>query len=880
VTTLSQAAEQMLGAGMPAFPDGVPIADGRIHRYGKKRRAWYLLRELPRRNGGTFIAGSFGIWGQIDSTKIVADFAGINDEEREALRVQWAERERLERSKRENRALYAARRAAAQWKAARSQLPEGVRSAYLERKGIEHENGAFRYLVDGLAATLCVPMVRYDVSQDPEDEASAAPRRIVGLQKILPDGSKRFNKGTNPVGASCLLGKPPKDGAPIIFVEGVATGGSVRAATERAYPVVVCFTAGNLRSVAELYRKLYPTSPFLFCADDDAYLWAQLNNRLRGDFDVGAPFIVGRLEEGAPIEIPAELAGGVKVLVRVAEQEDDRGVIGLAGVVERGERRNPIGIANAGRTKANEAAQAVGNAWVAHPRFAKRELAADPEAPRLTDFNDLHQAEGLEAVRKQILEAIALVTIPAKADAIARDEDRRLREIEKREKKEAKEKAKREFFDQLDKVIERYVLIYPSRECWDVKMEEIVKLEHMGALYGGQFVEAFTSTARKRVVWAQDVVFDPGGPVDQLERDRINLYRGRELEPDPRGIDGCEKLLGLLRYLCGYRDEASEAENIKALEVYEWVLNWLALPIQRPGAKMSTALVFHGEEEGTGKNLFFSALAAIYGKHGGFITQRQLESSFNTWQSAKLFMVANEVVTRAEMRHQSGYVRHLITEPHIWINPKMVNERLEDNHMNLVFLSNENQALLVPRKDRRFVVIKTPGPLEKKRYTEIVEEIDKGAAACLLSVLLRRELGEFHTHSDPIMTQAKEDMIELGLASPQLFWKDFYEGEFPLPYQPCLREDLYRAYLAWCARYGEKMPKRINQFIPEFKSMNGVRFERRRVKLDGVPRQRRVAIMQNENTKRPELVNEDEWISLSCVDFSGRLRDLQQGHEP
>jgi putative DNA primase/helicase len=862
MTTLAQAAEQMLAAGMPGFPDGLPIADGRIHRYGKKKRAWYRLREFLRRDGGgSFVAGHYGIWGQLDRQKVVADFSGIDKAELDRIREQWQERERAEHAAREDRAIRAGRRAVAQWKAARATLPDGVRCPYLERKAIEHENGAFRYMVEGGLATLVVPMVRYDVTAAENDETAAA-RRMVGLQKILPDGTKRFNKGTNPVGASCLLGKPPKDGAPIAFVEGVATGGSVRLALERGHPVVVCFTAGNLLEVARLYRALYPKSPFLFCADDDAYLYAQLNNRLRGDFDVGEPFLISAAGEHT---IPATLNGaGVELRIRVDELEDERGVAGMGGYVQAGERRHALGIANAGRTKANQAAAEVGNSWVCYPRFKARELVPDPAAPKLTDFNDLHKAEGLEAVRAQLLEAIALITVPAKAEAAAKEEERRRREEERRQKKADKERAQREFFERLDQVIDRYVLIYPSREAWDTKLEEIVKIEHIGALYGGAFVEAFTSTPRKRVVWAKDVVFDPAGEVDQLDEERINLFRGLDMR---RG-DGneCPKLLGLLFYLCG-EDE----------KVYRWVLKWLALPLQRLGSKMSTAIVMHGEEEGTGKNLFFSAMAEIYGKHGGFITQRQLESSFNTWQSAKLFMVANEVVTRAEMRHQSGYVRHLITEPHIWINPKMVNERQEANHMNLVFLSNENQALLVPRKDRRFVVIRTPGPLPKERYLEVVEELKNGGAAALYAYLLDLELEEFHTHTDPIWTQAKEDMIQLGLASPQLFWQDFYEGEFPLPYQPCLREDLYRAYLAWCARYGEKMPKRINQFIPEFRSMNGVRFDRVRLNVDGKERQRRVAVMSNEQTKRPEHIDERDWIEAACRDFSERLRDLQGG---
>jgi putative DNA primase/helicase len=868
MTTLAQAAEQMLAAGMPGFPDGLPIADGRIHRYGKKKRAWYRLREFPRRNGsGTFVAGHFGIWGQIDRTKIVADFSGIDDAERDRLRSMWAEREQTEKQKRERRALDAARRASAQWKAARSALPQGVRCPYLERKGIEHENGAFRYLVDGELATLVVPMVRYDVDADPQDDASSAPRRVVGLQKILPDGTKRFNKGTNPVGASVLLGKPPKDGSAIVFVEGVATGASVRMATDRQYPVVVCFTAGNLLAVAQLYRKLYPKSPFLFAADDDAYLYAQLNNRLRGDFDLHELFLVSAPGDAC---IGAEIAGGVDMLVEIKEVEDERGVKGLAGVIVRGDRRFPVGISNAGRTKANEAAEAVGNAWVCYPHFqavvvdlkGQRQLSPDPAAERATDFNDLHKAEGLEPVRKQLLEAIALITVPAKADAAAREAERKQRDEERRRRQA--EKERQEEFDQarLRELLDRYILIYPTTDAYDCETEEIVKLEHVSARYGSKYVAGFTTSQRKRVVHLENVVFDPRGEVDQLDQGRINLFRGIEMEPNPAG--SCEKLKELLFYLCN--DD---------LEVYRWVMRWLALPLQKLGSKMSTSLVLHGEQEGTGKNLFFGAIAEIYGRHGGFITQRQLESDFNDWQSAKLFMVANEVVTRAEMRHQAGYIRHLITEPKIWINKKQISAREEANHMNLVFLSNENQPLLVPRHDRRFVVIRTPDKLPKERYTAIVDELRAGGAAALFHHLRHEiELGDFHTHTEPIETAAKRELIEIGLGSPQLFWQDLHEGEFPLPYSPCLREDLFRAYLSWCARNAEKMPKRINQFMPEFRSMNGVRFDRRRVKLNGIPRQRRIVIM---GAPPDHIENEDDWIEAAVQDFAAKLEDMQRG---
>ena len=61
-------------------------------------------------------------------------------------------------------------------------------------------------------------------------------------------------------------------------------------------------------------------------------------------------------------------------------------------------------------------------------------------------------------------------------------------------------------------------------------------------------------------------------------------------------------MLELLRHLCA--ESAQTADEVDA--VVEWVLRWIALPLQQLGTKMQTALRFHGAQ-GTGKNLFFDA---------------------------------------------------------------------------------------------------------------------------------------------------------------------------------------------------------------------------------------------------------------------------------
>jgi len=232
--------------------------------------------------------------------------------------------------------------------------------------------------------------------------------------------------------------------------------------------------------------------------------------------------------------------------------------------------------------------------------------------------------------------------------------------------------------------------------------------------------------------------------------------------------------------------------------------------------------VFRGKE-GAGKNLFFGGLRDIYGKHAGIITQRELEDKFNLWLSAKLFLIANEVVTRQEMGHHRGFIKHLITEGEIWINRKMKDARSEENHVNLVFFSNELMPLQVSSDDRRFVVVDTPRKREKEFYKAVVEELRNGGAAALHQYLLNVDLGDFDESAEPIETEAKRRLVEIGMNGPQLFWQDIHDGEVELPYCPALSEHVYRAFFTWCRRNGVKMPSQINKFVPEFMDRNGIR---------------------------------------------------------
>ncbi len=191
---------------------------------------------------------------------------------------------------------------------------------YLQKKGIEPLG-----VREDLDGNLLVPVQNAD-------------RALRGLQRISPEGEKRFLPGMEKNGNFHLITGENFDSekdlaqGEIILAEGYATGASLHMATEK--PVAVAFDAGNLEPVARKLREKYPNAAITICADND-------HQHTR------------RTSEGTELW-------------------------------------------NKGVALAQDAAKAVGGKVVA-PIFNEEERARG-----LTDFNDLHQSRGLDEVKRQV----------------------------------------------------------------------------------------------------------------------------------------------------------------------------------------------------------------------------------------------------------------------------------------------------------------------------------------------------------------------------------------------------------------------------------------------------------------------------------------------
>ena len=518
---------------------------------------------------------------------------------------------------------------------------------------------------------------------------------------------------------------------------------------------------------------------------------------------------------------------------------------------------------NPGCRAAENAALAVGGAWV------KPVFPSDREGKKLTDFNDLQHfpGGGTGMVRDQILQAIEAAGWSAKPAPVSRGEPTT---------GGAGERSRLPSMLQIEEALDRFSLVYGGGGTLFDHAEHMLvpKSDVLDILpeHGWRDMRA-----RKNVVRLSEVGFDPASTDLNIV---CNLWGGWPTRPK---AGKCSVLLSLLEYLC------TQENNHR--EVYQWVLKWLAFPIQHPGAKMRTALVFHGPQ-GAGKNLFFEAVMQIYGEYGRIVDQSAIEDKFNDWASRKLFLIADEVVARAELFHVKNKLKGFVTGEWIRINPKNVAAHDERNHVNLVFLSNETQPLVLEKDDRRYAVIWTPDKLPPDFYQQVRDEINAGGIAALHQHLLDIDLGDFDEHSKPPMTTAKRDLIDVSMGSVERFVAEWKSGDAGLPFCPAASSDVYAAYVRWCKAEGVLRPRENQQFIGTLAKLPGwekdhkstyadIHFTgkpvRRRMVLPGQEDLSQAAAAGRKDYRKPDHLNQAQWLTECWLDFSNALNDSAHG---
>jgi putative DNA primase/helicase len=354
----------------------------------------------------------------------------------------------------------------------------------------------------------------------------------------------------------------------------------------------------------------------------------------------------------------------------------------------------------------------------------------------------------------------------------------------------------------LGEALGRYVLLYPSQSVWDRERREVVALNDLKPKLAGWYTDWLEHPMRQELD-RDRLVFDPQGRYRE-DDGYINMFRGLPLSPrhDP---DRCANIRELIRHLCNFDDR-----------VYQWLMCWLAFPMQQVGTKLASAVLMHSETHGTGKSLLFEeVIKPVYGEYAATLGQHQLESQYTDWRSQKLFGLFEEVFSRDQKYSHTGTLKHMITGATHRIEKKFVSGWEEANHMNAVFLSNEIQPFPVEPSDRRLLVIWPRIKLGEKLKQGVLREIENGGVEAFYGYLMALplvvqeetenglEYVPFGHHSEPPITVAKRRLIDFGRPSWDTFHRKWQDGELDVPYQSCLTDDLHTVYKRWCQRRSE-----------------------------------------------------------------------------
>ncbi|KPU60343.1 toprim domain protein [Pseudomonas fluorescens] len=222
--------------------DWLPTPDGAIHRFhvpGDKpgtRNGWYVLfvDDIACGVFGSWKTGGSQVWHSRKPTDHLE--AQVID-----LRIEQARRQReAEQHRRQQAAAEIANR---RWRNARSADPE---HPYLVAKGVRS------YALRQTGEVLLVPLVRNG--------------ELMNLQRIYPNGAKRFLRGGMVKGCCSLIGTI-QPGQPLYICEGWATGATLHA--ETGATVACAMNAGNLLEVGQRLQRQHPDAVLIVAGDDD-----------------------------------------------------------------------------------------------------------------------------------------------------------------------------------------------------------------------------------------------------------------------------------------------------------------------------------------------------------------------------------------------------------------------------------------------------------------------------------------------------------------------------------------------------------------------------------------------------------------------------------
>ena len=371
--------------------------------------------------------------------------------------------------------------------------------------------------------------------------------------------------------------------------------------------------------------------------------------------------------------------------------------------------------------------------------------------------------------------------------------------------------------EQYDQVLRRSALTFQSFD--DFRNRYMHRYVHCGTDKKGNPLDValgkwwLGEPARRQF---QSITFAPGRDIEGV----YNLWRGFAVEPRP-GDKHRKFIEHIFEDLCAGRQD-----------LLDYVLNWMALTIQKPDAPGQVAVVMRGRK-GTGKGFFATTFGRLFGRHYLAVSNaKHLVGQFNAHLRDCVVLFGDEAFWAGDKAHES-VLKALITEDTLMIEKKGIDVEPASNYVHLIMASNEQWVVPASYDERRFLVLDvSPAHIQDTAYFGAIDaDLKSGGLANLLYDLQTRDVSNFNVRAVP-RTEALLDQKVHSMTSNEEWWFRKLSDGVLVPLHaswdtPVPKETLIDDYLTYAQRLGQGkrasgtgLTKFLERCVPELRAFH------------------------------------------------------------
>ena len=289
------------------------------------------------------------------------------------------------------------------------------------------------------------------------------------------------------------------------------------------------------------------------------------------------------------------------------------------------------------------------------------------------------------------------------------------------------------------------------------------------------------------------------------EPDTLNVWQGFTVEPRH---GSWQKLHDHIRkVICGDDEQH-----------FNYLVNLLALAVQKPGERWEVAVVLRGPR-GAGKGILARAMLRLFGPHGIHISAAyHLIGTFNAHLRDCCFLFADEAFFAGDKK-SIGTLNRLITEPTILVEAKYANPITVQNCLHIIMASNEDWVVPAATDERRYFVcdVSDKHQRELAYFKGIEEEMVSGGYEAMLHDLLQRDITDFDARDVP-KTKALGEQVKQTFDMVHQWWATVLQRGYVFESKCGLSATfakwmdkvttalLFKSYEEFCQKYGERRP--------------------------------------------------------------------------